>query len=276
MHCLQRSLECARIYPVFPVHVRVLTSSNCRELKAVNAWFQNKRRSLKKTWSSTCGWSKGSLPENKHVRPPGGLRALPTRDSAVSLDRVASLHELPFKRKATTTKCPPPRVPITPRRRATTAQTTKDIWELLPSSPPTRPSSPTHSEPLLALEPCAKRPRSLEWACAKARAERKACIRSKTASVTDSEEDSDVPMLVLDGHPREKGNSSGDDDTESDEEDEEAITPNVSTELLPPFILSGDGDEGQGIRSENPVKGKDMDMEAAIVLLGFMAPEPAA
>ncbi len=82
-------------------------------------------------------------------------------------------------------------------------------------------------------------------------------------------------MLVLDGHPREKGNSSGD-DTESDEEDEEAITPNVSTELLPPFILSGDGDEGQGIRSENPVKGKDMDMEAAIVLLGFMAPEPAA
>ncbi|KAI0715403.1 hypothetical protein C8Q76DRAFT_768375 [Earliella scabrosa] len=242
------------------------------ELKAVNAWFQNKRRSLKKTWSSTCGWSKGSLPENKHVRQVDGPRALPPNDSAISLDRVASSHELPFKRKASVARCPPPRVPVTPRRRVTMPAPSKDILELLPSSPPTRPSSPTQGEPLLALEPCTKRLRSLEWACAKARAERKASIRSKAVKPAVSEEDSDVPMLVLDGLPRGNCHSSGD-DTETEEE-EEAITPNVSTELLPPFILSADADEREEMQVKKLVKGKDMDMEAAIALLGFMAPEP--
>ena len=87
-----------------------------------------------------------------------------------------------------------------------------------------------------------------------------------------SEEDSDVPMLVLDGLPRGNCHSSGD-DTETEEE-EEAITPNVSTELLPPFILSADADEREEMHMKKLVKGKDMDMEAAIALLGFMAPEP--
>ncbi|TBU63750.1 hypothetical protein BD310DRAFT_868844 [Dichomitus squalens] len=245
------------------------------ELKAVNAWFQNKRRTLKKTWSASSGWSKGSLPENKHVRPPDGPKALPRSDSIVSLDRVASSRELPYKAKGLPCSRLPPRVPVTPRRRAATAERSKDIWELLPSSPPTRPSSPSLGEPLLALEPCTKRLRTLEWACAKARAGRKASIRrarlaAKPAASED--EDSDVPMLVLDATPRK--NSSAGDDTET--EDDEAITPNVSTELLPSFVLPAEAEELDAGVPEPPVKDEDMDMEAAIALLGFMAPDPAA
>ncbi|KAI0756807.1 hypothetical protein C8Q80DRAFT_1224329 [Daedaleopsis nitida] len=242
------------------------------ELKAVNSWFQNKRRSLKKTWSSSCGWSKGSLPENKHVRPLDGPRALQLSDSALSLERVASSHELPYKRKTPATQCPPARVPITPRRRATTSRTSNEILEHLPSSPPTRPSSPTHGEPLLALEPREKRVRSLEWACAKARAERRASLRVKAAKVADWEDDSDVPMLVLDGIPRDQSSVSGDD---SETEEDEAITPNVSTELLPHFLMSLDADTREAVSPKKRAKGKDMDMEAAIVLLGFMSPEPS-
>ena len=77
-------------------------------------------------------------------------------------------------------------------------------------------------------------------------------------------------MLVLDATPRK---NSGD-DTET--EDDEAITPNVSTELLPPFVLPAEAEELDAGVPKQPVKNKDMDMEAAIALLGFMAPDPAA
>ncbi|KAM5533967.1 hypothetical protein V8D89_012392 [Ganoderma adspersum] len=239
------------------------------ELKAVNAWFQNKRRTLKKTWSASCGWSKGSLPENKHVRPPNGPKTLPHSDSAVSLERVASSHELPYKGKGPSSS----RIynPATPKRRATNTAVSKEIWELLPSSPPTRPSSPSRGEPLLALEPC-KRLRTLEWACANARAARKASIRrARRAAKADSDDDSDVPMLILDATPRKKSTSGDDTETE-----DEAITPNVSTELLPAFILPTEAEELDVGSPTSPRKGKDMDMEAAIALLGFTAPEPTA
>ncbi|RPD82361.1 hypothetical protein L226DRAFT_564942 [Lentinus tigrinus ALCF2SS1-7] len=254
----------------------LLASELGMEMKAVNSWFQNKRRSLKKTWHGIGGWSKGSLPENKHVRPLGGPKTLAPSDSALSLDHVASSRELPYKPKTTfTTYRLCPRVPVTPKRRACSSETSKEIWELLPSSPPTRPSSPSRGEPLLALDPCAKRLRSLEWACAKARAERRASVRAKhlRAAQEDGKEDSDVPMLVLDSTPVRKSSSPGD-DTETEEEDE-AITPNASTELLPPFIVSVNG-ECDVEEVKQLVPGKHTDMEAAIALLGFKAPEPTA
>lgn len=242
-----------------------------RELKAVNAWFQNKRRSLKKTWSGTSGWSKGSLPENKHVRPVGGPKTLPPSDSALSLDRVASSHELPYKAKSSSATRPAPCPPVTPRRRVPANRPTKvEIWEHIPSSPPTRPSSPGLGEPLLAMEPCTKRFRTLEWACANARAGRRATIRAKAAAARPPPKgNDDVPMLVLDGPPRGKSPSPSDDtETSEDDEDDEAITPNVSTELLPSFLLP-DAPVG-------PTKGKKAgqgeDMEAAMALLGFMGP----
>ena len=244
-------------------------------MKAVNAWFQNKRRTLKKTWSASCGWSKGSLPENKHVRPPNGLKTLPHSDAVISLERVASSHELPYKGKGRGSSLLriPGRVSATPKRLATTTEVSREIWELLPSSPPTRPSSPSRGEPLLALEPC-KRLRTLEWACANARAVRKASIRRarRAAKAADSDDDSDVPMLILDATPH-KTSSSGD-DTETEED--EAITPNVSTELLPAFILPVEADELNAGVLKLPGKGKDMDMEAAIALLGFTTPGPTA
>ncbi|KAI0639609.1 hypothetical protein C8Q77DRAFT_1082049 [Trametes polyzona] len=236
------------------------------ELKAVNAWFQNKRRTLKKNCSG-CGWSKGSLPENKHVRPANGLKSLPRSESPISLERVASSHELPYKPKPLHA----PRAPTTPRRRAG-AEVSKEIWEYLPSSPPTRPSSPGHTEPLLSLSERAKRARSLEWACAKARVGRKKAAKGRPANPeVDSEDeldleldDGDVPMLILDGIPREKRSVSGNSETDTEEE-EEAITPNVSTEMLPPFVVSPES----GMQEP----GKDVDMEAAMALLRFMAPK---
>ncbi|CDO72975.1 hypothetical protein BN946_scf185007.g29 [Trametes cinnabarina] len=239
------------------------------ELKAVNAWFQNKRRTLKKNCAG-CGWSKGSLPENKHVRPANGLKALPRSESRISLERVASSHELPYKPKPIFATRALPRVPHTPRRRAAAAETSREIWEYLPSSPPTRPSSPGHAEALLSMA-CTKRARSLEWACAKARAGRKALKKSsrrspvKSAVAEDHEdEDEDVPMLVLDEPPADSP-SFGGSESDSTEEDEEAITPNVSTEMLPPLVASPDGD--------SKTLGEDVDMEAAIALLHFTAPK---
>ena len=57
-------------------------------------------------------------------------------------------------------------------------------------------------------------------------------------------------------------------DAAEDDEDE-AITPNVSVELLPAFSLSSE--DGVPERAAKPAKGKDM--EAAMALLGFMGPE---
>ncbi|KAI0830511.1 hypothetical protein BC628DRAFT_1336574 [Trametes gibbosa] len=228
------------------------------ELKAVNAWFQNKRRTLKKSCSG-CGWSKGSLPENKHVRPANGLKSLPRSESPMSLERIASSHELPYKPKPLHA----PHAPTTPRRRAGTG-ISKEIWEYLPSSPPTRPSSPGHLEPVLSLASRTQRARSLEWACAKARVERKTSTRVSAESDEDEDEDEDVPMLVLDRISVEKRSLGGHETTDSEDEDE-AITPNVSTELLPPFVVSPDGAEKE--------LGKDVDMEAAMALLRFMAPK---
>ncbi|KAI0328150.1 hypothetical protein GY45DRAFT_1326684 [Cubamyces sp. BRFM 1775] len=233
------------------------------ELKAVNAWFQNKRRTLKKNCSG-CGWSKGSLPENKHVRPVDGLKSLPRSESPISLERIVSSHELPYKPKPLFAPRALPRMPHTPRRRGT-IDTSREIWEYLPSSPPTRPSSPGQAEALLSTAACATRARSLEWACAKARAGRKAS-KKRPAPVSRREaagEDVDVPMLVLDGLSGENG-SVGSSETDTEEE-EEAITPNVSTEMLPPLVVSPSAD------GEEKAPGKDM--EAAMALLRFMEPK---
>ncbi|KAH9898199.1 hypothetical protein C8Q73DRAFT_683988 [Cubamyces lactineus] len=234
------------------------------ELKAVNAWFQNKRRTLKKNCSG-CGWSKGSLPENKHVRPANGLKSLPRSESPISLERIVSSHELPYKPKPLFAPRALPRMPHTPRRRGV-MDTSREIWEYLPSSPPTRPSSPGHTEALLSMAACAKRARSLEWACAKARAGRKASKKRPTLPVSRpgaANEDEDVPMLVLDGLAGEN-DSVGSNETDTDEE-EEAITPNVSTGMLPPLVVSPDAD------GEDKAPGKDM--EAAMALLRFMEPK---
>ncbi|KAI0673334.1 hypothetical protein C8Q78DRAFT_1076355 [Trametes maxima] len=233
------------------------------ELKAVNAWFQNKRRTLKKNCAG-CGWSKGSLPENKHVRPANGLKSLPRSESPISLERIAASHELPYKTKPLYARALP-RAPLTPRRRAA-PETSREIWEYLPSSPPTRPSSPGQHDAVLSLG--AKRARSLEWACAKARAGRKASKsllgRPASGEEDEDDEDEDVPMLVLDGRSPQLG-AGGDRGTDTEEEEQEAITPNVSTELLPPLELAAAKSVGKG--------GQDVDMEAAMALLRFMAPK---
>ena len=121
------------------------------------------------------------------------------------------------------------------------------------------------------MEPCARRLRSLEWACANARAGRRAMARVKALGVKRAVAgaDGDVPMLVLDGAARDDAAPSSGDDTETEDDEDEAITPNVSVELLPAFSLSSE--DGVPERAAKPAKGKDM--EAAMALLGFMGPE---
>ena len=112
---------------------------------------------------------------------------------------------------------------------------------------------------LSALPRRTKSLRSLEWACAKARGNKKLHPDAL------DEEDYDVPMLMLDGAHR--GADVDEEDTETEEF--EAITPDVSAAQLVP------------LRSQSPLAAKHkidiappQDMEAAMALLGFMGRPP--
>ncbi|OBZ79534.1 Homeobox protein HD-9 [Grifola frondosa] len=74
----------------------VLAADLTMEMKAVNAWFQNKRRSLKKQSSM---WTRASLPENRHVKPSpsSNPRTVTSQGFGISLDFIAASHELPYK-----------------------------------------------------------------------------------------------------------------------------------------------------------------------------------
>lgn len=227
------------------------------ELKTVSAWFQNKRRSVKK---KSLVWTRPAQ-ENRYegsaYPAPAGRKPLPRSGSAISLDCVVSAHE----RRTTPGPVSPRRPPLTPRRvnanrryQPPNQSPPKNLWDYIPSSPPTMPSSPSgDSVRLSALPGRTKSLRSLEWACAKARGSKK-----PHPDVLD-EEDYDVPMLVLDGQHR---GTDSDDDTEPEEF--EAITPDTSATQLDLF-------QGQS----PAMKHKDdiaprQDMEAAMALLGFM------
>lgn len=180
---------------------------------------------------------------------PSARRLHPT----ISLDRIAGLHEKPA---ATSIKTCPPRQPLTPHK--TNQRTPRDknaLWEHMPSSPIVPPSSPSaDSARLSALPLRAKTRKSLEWACAKARAG---------------------------GH--EKLGGIGEDrceemetDDETDSEMEEAVTPNSSISFVD---LSYKHDKHSAFvpyGKENidpnlfPAHLQSDDIEAAMILLGFM------
>ncbi|KAH9836954.1 uncharacterized protein C8Q71DRAFT_907021 [Rhodofomes roseus] len=230
------------------------------ELKTVSAWFQNKRRSVKK---KSLVWTRPSQ-ENQYegIAYPAypRKRHLTRSESAISLDCVVSARE----RRVTPEPASPTRPPLTPRRinairryASPSRAPPTNIWEHIPSSPPVAPSSPSaDSVRFSALPRRTKSLRSLEWACAKARGN-----KIPHPDVLD-EEDCDVPMLVLDGEAR--GAGADGDDTETEEY--EAITPDVSAVHL------------DGLQSPTvslPSKRDDdvapaQDMEAAMALLGFM------
>ena len=114
---------------------------------------------------------------------------------------------------------------------------------------------------LSALPRRTKSLRSLEWACAKARGNKKLHPDAL------DEEDHDVPMLVLDGEHR--GTDADEDDTETEEF--EAITPDVSAAQLAP--LQNQSESPLAVRYKDDIA-PPQDMEAAIALLGFMGRPP--
>ncbi|KZT02426.1 uncharacterized protein LAESUDRAFT_815280 [Laetiporus sulphureus 93-53] len=220
------------------------------ELKTVSAWFQNRRRTIKKRAAAWKRCMQENLPDSKGNMSRQGSR--------LSLDCIVSSRERP-----TAPDIPSlPQPPLTPhrinlrmmRRPITPLKQPKKLWEYIPSSPPAPPSSPTaDSQRLAALPKSSRTLRSLEWACAKARAEKKV--------EGDADEDLDVPQLVLDGETR--GGQHDGNDTEV--EDHEAITPDNSIcEMVTyqsPFGALGEGTDE---------KAPSVDMEAAMALLGFM------
>lgn len=208
-------------------------------------------------------WKKENLRENAYggplaVRTVGGSRKMSCQGSGISLDSIASSRELPGNCLGGI----PERPPLTPRRinmKKIVVSPTKpmvNLWEHIPSSPPAPPSSPSADSLRFATLPThSKKTRSLEWACAKARAER-------NPKDQDADNDFDVPMLILDGAAKHPDTDAGGDDTETEEY--EAITPDVSAvQLTTP-------QSPVGVHMKNEVHPAE-DVEAAIALLGFMS-----
>ncbi|CCM03122.1 uncharacterized protein FIBRA_05243 [Fibroporia radiculosa] len=225
------------------------------ELKTVSAWFQNRRRSHKK---KLLVWNRGSQ-ENRYegsAYPASSSRHLSRVGSTISLDCIASSREKPMVQSG----APPLRPPLTPRRpgrsknAVSPTRESTNLWDHIPSSPPALPSSPgAESMRLAAIPERSRRLRSLEWACAKARAGR--------SSHDNRVVDCDVPPLVLDGSKDTDMYFEGD-DTETEEY--EAITPDVSSMQLTtlqasPGVLMAKKDDAA----------PPADMEAAMALLGF-------
>lgn len=126
----------------------------------------------------------------------------------------------------------------------------------MPSSPNVPPSSPNADSAVMSVLPLhSKTMRSLEWACALARAGRQA-------------EDGDISDIAEDEHA---DNREMDTDNETDSEADEAITPNASAEFgashnFGKCVICTGGKENIDLN----VLPESGDVAAAMLLLGFM------
>ncbi|TCD62402.1 hypothetical protein EIP91_006930 [Steccherinum ochraceum] len=232
------------------------------EIKAINVWYQNKRRSVKK---QTQAWNLREMraqmpPHHPLSRSDSSSSANSSNRASISLDSIVEARERPDP------------VPRTPKRRQRTSTTMprmnapESIWELIPSSPILPPSSPAaESVRMSALPATSKTMRSLEWACAKDRAGRKKRKRNHGAKNLF-----DVPPL-----PSLNLESAKEGTEVSDTEVEDLITPDNSMELAhlhTPQRKRMEEDwmmeEEEGCRAHGP-PGSGGEVEAAITLLGF-------
>jgi hypothetical protein len=140
-----------------------------------------------------------------------------------------------------------------------------ELWEHMPSSPIAPPSSPSAESVRLSAFPSRfKTKTSLEWACAKARADK-------------LKGDDDLFNITEVDH-RDGGCEEMETDYETDTEVEEAVTPDSSTHLSPGFEFSYEHKHNivlpQGKENIDPNLFPEYhpseDVEAAMVLLGFM------
>lgn len=186
------------------------------------------------------------------------------RNPSYTLDSIASRRERVD-----------PRSPLRPRRQISTRAVDgygfsesncqpENIYDLIPSSPLQPPSSPGAECMLFTgLPPTSKFMRSLEFACAKDRADRRMRARlGKAKGLVDSEDedegeeaDLDVPELRL--------------DEDSETESEDLITPDTSLQAfnVPEELLESPTQKGKGKGKANQLLRADE--EAARALLSF-------
>ncbi|PSR76655.1 hypothetical protein PHLCEN_2v8252 [Hermanssonia centrifuga] len=243
-------------------------------MKAVNVWYQNKRRSMKK---KSLAWNR-AVSENDTLRSRSAPQTTQSKSAHRSLLRSCSLDTIVESRQLRDSRSSSSRPPLsrrahTPNRQYDLAPASApsgnhdiEIWEHIPSSPTLPPSSPSEDCLRFAvLPPRSKVLRSLEFACAK---ERSAWRRRLP---DEEEEDRDVPQMDLDA-------ISGLDGDDTEPEVDEVLTPDVSMDTFPDFsqrpTLPNDGSPRQLRRPGMEVMGEGAvfpaeDVEAAMALLGF-------
>lgn len=238
---------------------QILTKKNLRELKTVTNWFQNKRQTEKK---KSLVWRA----DGHRLSPATGPVAYQSSQlqSIVSLDRIAGLHEKPTG--PITIPNALPQTPLTPRntnRQVNTSLEYDQLWQHMPSSPLIPPSSPAADSARMSILPSrSKTMKSLEWACAKARAgryeegdEELGCI-PEAESVEQSCED----MLT-------------DDETDTESELDEVVTPDGSTNFSPGFVIPEDSTVPHWKKNTGTklfAGHQQEDLDAAVALIGFM------
>lgn len=269
-----QSSECESFWCPTP-YMYICLINNFRELKAVNVWYQNKRRSAKK---QSMVWKPEPSPSQA-----SSMTSLSRSNSVSLIDRRSiSLDSIAEARQRPTPNTPPKRVRRTtiPVERPSDSQ---ELWQLMQSSPNAPPSSPGIDSLLMSSLPAtSKTKRSLEWACAQARAGRKK--RKRRHGAHDIRDVPPLRSLHLEAVKESE------DASMSDTEVEELVTPNSSMDLpqlrtpvrLPVRRLQEDWDfdEDDDVESRKENVGVDecdgaapskkkKDVEAAITLLDF-------
>lgn len=231
------------------------------ELKSVTNWFQNRRQTEKR---KSLIWNENNPPKN-HAPQSRRLKQRHPNKSissfSVSLDKIAQLSERPSSPSLLLSANRAPLTPFTPRTtnaRVQSSPSPSELWKHIPSSPAIPQSSPGAEEARLADLPSrSKTWRSLEWACLKARRDRR---------VDDEEEEDDLLFLPSLSH------GGG-----SDDESHEALTPDSSVRSINLSPQSNSSslfareEDSKGLSSDLNKPRQSEDVEAALTLLGFMA-----
>lgn len=193
--------------------------------------------------------------------------------SGLSLDHVASLLERRSNSPVHSRPSSLIPLPLTPQKRRTISAS--ELVSHMPSSPPEPPSSPFAGKSRTSADPTAqiKPVKSLEWACARARVQRrdkenrpltKRAVhwRSEPSKGSRSRATSAPELGRLDNEEEM------DDGSETEVEPDEALTPvrtkSMSTVRTRSFTQDH---QEEGMRKNS---GTGADMEAAMMLLGFM------
>ncbi|GJE85805.1 homeobox domain-containing protein [Phanerochaete sordida] len=182
------------------------------DIKAVNIWYQNKRRSMKKklaAWREAESGTASASTASPRMHP--AFRPSPR----YTLDFVATSRERTDTRPPLRPRPPVARGADGCSDRLAAYDAPENIYELIPSSPPRVPSSPDAECLFLSgLPHDSKTMRSLEWACAKDRAMIRR--RSRESRRRRGDDNMDVPELDLD------------DGLSSEAETDQLITPDSS------------------------------------------------